>query len=326
MAHAQAQPLERLRDAAAAGERQCRHVAPAPRHGAAAVAHPGEMALPALQPAEAAAPQRAQSGTPPAQALAPPLPAACRALGHTLPALWPTAVLAQAPRKAILRGLIAKGVLQRARRDPRHTRSVWRGGATTTLEVPGTVGALTALPTAHAMAHQIRGRCAAGTSDDDMARQLPQPGERSPSPPAVLPSTVQGMRRKRGRMQERSQSPPRRIAGDLTVPQLAQALGIPPPWGYHPSQRGTVVLQRDAPTRRSRCPDRPETLAAFGQWRAGHRRAGRSCAPSRCRRYARWSARAAAPSYRSAALTSGGRRGSGGAPGGDAGACRGRRG
>jgi len=43
-----------------------------------------------------------------------------------------------------------------------------------------------------------------------------------------LPSTVKGIRLKLGLMQHRSQSHPRRIVGYLTVPQLAQALGITP--------------------------------------------------------------------------------------------------
>jgi len=68
-----------------------------------------------------------------------------------------------------------------------------------------------------------------------------------------------------GLMQHRSQSHPHRIAGYLTVPQLAEALGIPPHWVYDQSKRGTVVLQRDAPTRLFRLPARPETLGAFGQ-------------------------------------------------------------
>ena len=180
-------------------------------------------------------------------------------------------MLSQAQRKALLRCLIDKVVLQRARRDQIHTRIVWRGGETTTFEVPVAVGALTDLPGAHEMAQQIRGLFAEGTSDDEMARQLTQHGYRSPSRPAVLPSTVKGIRLKLGLMQNRSQSHPRRIAGYLTVPQLAKALGITPHWVYHQIKRGTVVIQRDAQTRLYLFPDRPETLEAFGQLRAGHR-------------------------------------------------------
>ena len=151
-------------------------------------------------------------------------------MGHTLPERWPTAVRSQAQRKALLRCLIDKVVSRWARRDQMHTRIVWRGGETTTCEVPVAVGALTDLPTAHEMAQQIRVLCAEGTSDDAMARQLPQHGYRSPSQPPVLPSTVKGIRLKLGLMQQRSQSHPRRIGGSRTVPQLAKALGITPHW------------------------------------------------------------------------------------------------
>jgi hypothetical protein len=245
-------------------------VDPAHRHVAAELEHAWEVALEALKQAEAAQQQRAQSGTPPAKALSPALQAAFRAIGHKLPELWPTDVLSQAQRKALLRCLIDKVVIQRARRDQVHTRIVWRGGEVTTFEVPVAVGALTDLPMAHEMAQQIRVLFAAGTSDDEIACQLTQHGYRSPSRPAVLPSTVKGIRLKLGLMQNRSQSHPRRIAWYLTVPQLAKALGITPHWVYYQIKRGTVVIQRDAQTRLYLFPDRPETLEAFGQLRAGH--------------------------------------------------------
>ena len=206
VAQAQAQPLERLRDAAASCERQCHHVDPAHRHVAAEWAHAWEVALQALNQAEAAHNQRLQGGTPPESALSPALHAACRAIGHQLPARWPTDVLSQAQRKALLRCLLAKVVIPRARRAQMHTRSVWRGGETTTLEVPVAVGALTDLPPAPQMAQQIRGLFAAGKSDDAMARQLTQHGYRSPSQPSVLARTVKGMRLKLGLLQQRSQS------------------------------------------------------------------------------------------------------------------------
>ena len=229
------------------------------------------MALQALKQAEAAAEQRAQSGTPPETALSPPLQVAFRAIGSKLPELWPTDVLSQAQRKALLRCLIDKVVLQRARRDQIHTRIVWRGGETTTFEVPVAVGALTDLPGAHEMAQQIRVLFAEGQSDDEIARQLTQHGYRSPSRPAVLPSTVKGIRLKLGLMQNRSQSPPRRIAGSLTVPQLAKALVVTPHWVYHQIKRGTVTITRDAATGLYLFPDTPQTLEVFRQLQAGQR-------------------------------------------------------
>jgi Resolvase, N terminal domain/Recombinase len=265
LATAHAQHLERLRYEAAYCERQFPHVDPAHRHVAAALEHAWELALQALKQAEATEKQRAQASTPPAHALPPALQAAFRAIGQRLPALWSTDGLSQAQRKALLRCLLDKVVIQRARRDQMHTRIVWRGGETTTFEVPVAVGALTDLPGAHEMAQQIRGLFAEGKSDDEMARQLTQHGYRSPSRPTVLPSTVKGIRLKLGLMQHRAQSHPRRIAGDLTVPQLAEAWGITPHWVYHQIKRGTGVIQRDAQTRLYLFPDCPETLEAFGQ-------------------------------------------------------------
>src|SRR5882724_2503421 len=269
LAQAHAQHLERLRYEAAYCERQFRHVDPDNRLVAAELERTWELALQALKQAEAAEVQRVQARPPPAKALSSELQAAFRAIGQKLPELWSTDVLSQAQRKALLRCLIDKVVIHRARRDQVHNRIVWRGGETTTFEVPVAVGALTDLPTAHEMAQQIRGLFAEGQSDDEMARQLTQHGYRSPSRPAGLPSTVQGLRLKLGRMPNRSQSHPRRIAGSLTVPQLAKALGITPHWVYHQVKRGTVVIQREAQTRLYLFPDRPETLEAFGQLRAG---------------------------------------------------------
>jgi hypothetical protein len=270
LAAAHAQHLERLRYEAAYCERQFHHVDPAHRHVAAALEHAWEVALQALKQAEAAEKQRTQTSTPPTDTLPPALQAAFRTLGQALPALWPTDVLSQTQRKALLRCLIDKVVLQRARRDQIHTRIVWRGGETTTFEVPVAVGALTDLPGAPEMAQQIRLLFAEGTSDDEMARQLTQHGYRSPSQPTVLPSTVKGIRLRLGLMQHRSQSHPRRIVGALTVPQLAKALGITPHWVYHQITRGTVVIARDAQTRLSLFPDCAETLEAFAPLRAGH--------------------------------------------------------
>jgi Recombinase zinc beta ribbon domain len=269
LAQAHAQHLERLRYEAAYCERQFRHVDPAHRHVAAALEHAWEVALEALKRAEAAEAQRVQANTPPAPALSPALQAAFRAIGQQLPALWATDVLAQTQRKALLRCLIDKVVIQRARRDQVHTRIVWRGGETTTFEVPVAVGALTDLPTASAMAQQIRVLFAAGMSDVEIAQQLTRHGYRSPSRPAVLPSTVKGLRLKLGLMQNRSQSHPRRIAGYLTVPQLAKALASTPHWVYHQIKRGTVAISRDAATGLYLFPARPETLEAFRQLQAG---------------------------------------------------------
>lgn len=280
IAKARAQHLERLRYEAAYCERQFRHVDPEHRHVAAEIEHAWELALQTLKQAEATEAQRAQASTSPAGALPPELRAAFRAIGQKLPELWPRDVLSQAQRKALLRCLIDKVVIQRARRDQIHTRIVWRGGETTTFDVPIAVGALRDLPTAHevvsgvgsTLAQQIRVLFAEGKSDDEMAQQLTQQGYRSPSQPSVLPSTVQGIRLKLGLMQNRSQSHPRRVPGYLTVSQLAKALEIKPHWIYHQIKRGTIAITRDDATSLYLFPDSPETIEAFRQLQAGQRR------------------------------------------------------
>lgn len=271
IAQARAQHLERLRYEAAYCERQFRHVDPAHRHVAAELERAWDEALEALKQAEAAQSQREQTSTPPDQALSPTLQAAFRAVGQKLPELWATDVLSQPQRKALLRSLIDKVVIQRARRDQIHTRIVWRGGETTTFEVPVTVGALRDLPAAHEMAQQIRILFAEGKSDKERAQQLTQQGYRSPSQPYVLPSTVQGIRLKLGLMQNRSQSHPRRVSGFLSVSQLALALAVNPQWIYYQIKRGAVVITRDAATGVYLFPDTPEMLEAFGQLRSGQR-------------------------------------------------------
>jgi hypothetical protein len=142
---------------------------------------------------------------------------------------------------------------------------VWRGGETTPCAGPVAVGALPDRPTAPEMAPQSRGRWAAGQRADELAQQRTRHGARSPRRPAVLPHTVQGMRLTRGRMPNRSPSPPRRIAGSRTVPQLAPALAITPPGVEHQITRGPVALTRAAATGLSRFPAAPETREAVRQ-------------------------------------------------------------
>ncbi len=89
------------------------------------------------------------------------------------------------------------------------------------------------------------------------------------------------MRLKLGLLQQRSQSHPRRIAGYLTVPPLAKVLASPPHGVYHQIKRGTVAISRDAATGLYLFPDRPETLEAFRQLRAGQLSELRYCMPSR---------------------------------------------
>src|SRR6266446_1911129 len=263
------QQRERLRYEAALCERQFRRVDPDNRLVAAELERRWEVALRALQTAEAAATQRLQPTDTAQGALAPELRAAFLDLGRTLPDLWQTDVLSQAQRKAVLRCLIDKVVVHRVPRDEVQTRIVWKGGATTTFAVPVSVGAFADLHGAAAMEQQILTLFAAGHTDDAIAAQLTQQGYRSPQRPQVLPSTVQTIRLKHGRMQQRHQSHPRHVAGSLTVPQLARRLGVSPHWLYDRLANGRIQLAKDRATGLYLFPDEPTMVAHLQQLQAG---------------------------------------------------------
>jgi len=263
------QQLERLRYEATLCERQFHRVDPDNRLVTAELERRWEAALRALTMAEATYAQRVP---PPASAespLASELRAAFLDLGRTLPGLWQTDVLSQPQRKALLRCLIDKMVVHRVPRDEVQTRIVWKGGATTTLAVPVTVGAFIDLQGAAAMEQQILTRFAAGHTDAALAAQLTQQGYRSPQRPDVLPSTVQIIRLKHGLMQQRHQSHPRHVAGYLTVPQLARRLGVSPHWLYDRLANGQIQLEKDPTTGLYLFPDQPTTLEHLQQLRAG---------------------------------------------------------
>jgi hypothetical protein len=263
---AQRQQLERLRYAAALCERQFRRVDPDNRLVAAELERRWEAALRELSAAETTYNQHGHEANTPLS-LSPELRAAFLDVGRTLPGVWATEVLSQPQRKALLRCLIDKVVVHRLRREAVQTRIVWKGGATTTFEVPVTVGAFTALSAAAAMEQQIRALFTAGHSDEAIAMQLTQQGYRSPKRPQVLPSTVKTIRLKHGLMQQRHQSHPRRMAGMLTVPQLARALAVTPHGVYHLIKRGVVVSTRDPTTGLYLFPDCPETMTLLRQLR-----------------------------------------------------------
>jgi DNA invertase Pin-like site-specific DNA recombinase len=263
------QQLERLRYAAALCERQFRRVDPDNRLVAVELERRWEAALRELQIAEGAYAQRGQHTDTAEEVLSPELRTAFLDIGRTLPALWPTDVLAQPQRKALLRCLIDKVVVHRALRDEVQTRIVWKGGATTTFAVPVTVGAFADLQGAATMEQQILTLFAAGHTDDAIAAQLTQQGYRSPQRPQVLPSTVKTIRLKHGRMHQRHQSHPRHVAGSLTVPQLARRLGVFPHWLYDRLANGRIQLAKDPTTGLYLFPDQPTTVEHLQQLQAG---------------------------------------------------------
>jgi DNA invertase Pin-like site-specific DNA recombinase len=261
----QRQQLERLRYEVGLAQRQFQHVDPANRLVAAELERRWEAALQALHAAQQALDQ-------PLTATLPPIPAEFReafsAIGPNLPQIWPH--LAQEHQKAFLRCLIDKVVVHRPTPTLIQARLVWRGGATTTLDIPVAVGAFAQLPAAQTMETLILDRAQQGQTDEQIAHDLTTLGFRSPmQPDTVLPSTVRTIRLKHRLFQQRHQSHPRHIPGFLTLSQLAAVLDITPHWIYDRIHNGRIHIHKHPSLGLYLFPDTPQTLDRFRQFVRG---------------------------------------------------------
>ena len=260
--HAQNQQLTRLQYAAELAQRQFNRVDPDNRLVAAELEQRWEAALSALKQAEQTYVQQQRQPSRLA-ALPPELQAQFRAVGQQLPQIWNQGLIDQPHKKALLRSLIDKVVLQRSAPDRVQARIVWKGGATTTLNVPVSVGSFADLAGAATMEQLIVEQSRQGIPDEQIARHLTAQGYRSPMREEVLPSTVKTIRLNHGIFQKRSQSHPRRVAGFLTIPQIAHALGLTPHWIYDRIYNGSVQVAKDPVRGIFLFPDAPATLEQF---------------------------------------------------------------
>jgi DNA invertase Pin-like site-specific DNA recombinase len=190
-------------------------------------------------------------------------------LGPRLPQLWTDGLFSTAQKKALLRSLIDKVVLHRVGGDHVRTRVVWRGGATTTQDVPVPVGSLAQLSDAQPMQQAVVRLAREGRTDQQIAQELTAQGHRSPMRYVVLPSTVKNIRLQHGVLLRPSQSHPRHVPGYLTIPQIARKLGLSRQWIHDRIHNGTIRVNKDARTRCYLFPDHPDTLAKFRQLQAG---------------------------------------------------------
>ena len=266
---AEAQQVERLRYQALLAGRQFNRVDPDNRLVAAELERRWEAALRDLRQAEEALARRRAAN---AQTLC--LTAAERAdfcaLAPRLPELWRQPGVTRAHRKALLRCLIDKVVMRRSTRDCVQLRIVWRGGATTEMEVGIAVGALTSLARGAEMEARVLDLARAGTEDAAIAALLTEEGFRSPRHSQVLVNTIRAIRLRHRVLQ--APSHPRRLAGWLTVSQLAQRLGIPRRWIDQRIRSGTIVVGPHPPVRLHLFPDTEAAIAGFRNLRAGRDR------------------------------------------------------
>ena len=267
---AQRYSLQRLEYEAERARQRYEQVDPAYRLVAAELERRWEAALQALHEAQEHYARRRQGPkADEAMAVPPALREAFSTLGQSLPTLWPQDTLSRAQRKALLRCLIEKVVLERHAPDTIATRIVWRGGAVSELAVPCTVGTLSALTGFAQMEAQVLRLEAQGHADEDIATRLTSQGFRSPQRPQVLASTVRTIRLRHGRLHRYRGPRPRRVPRSLTVSQIAMAVGVKPHWIYHLISRGRIVVSRDEASGLYLFPEGAETLDAFRQLRDG---------------------------------------------------------
>lgn len=270
LSRARKQQLTRLRYEAELAERQYRRVDPDNRLVAVELERRWEVALRELQQAEEET-ARHPAQEEPELVLSPELRGVFEEIGRRLPEIWPTEVLTQPQRKALLRCLIDKVVAHRVSRDAVQVRVVWKGGETTTATVPVTVGALADLSFAEAMEARTIELFHQGHDDAAIAKDLTGQGYRSPQRDFVLTSTVKTIRLRHALMQKRSQSHPRRVPGKLTIPQLTTMLALSQHWLYDRIHKGTIQVAKDPATKLYLFPDDPATLALLTELKDGLR-------------------------------------------------------
>jgi len=261
------QEVQRLRYQARLAQRQYQHTDPENRLVAAELEQRWEAALRELKETEEKLAHEEQNT--PCWALPADLLEMLKELGPRFPELWEQGLFRWSQKKALLRCLIDKVVLHRVAGDKVRTRVVWRGGVTTSDDVPVHVGSFARLSGAKEMEEAILRMAREGQTDEQIAQCLTSRGYRSPMGEVVLPSTVRNIRLKHRLLLRPSQSHPRRVTGYLTVPQLAEKLGISRSWIHDRIHNGTILVEKDAGTKCYLFPDKPGTLRKFRQLVAG---------------------------------------------------------
>ncbi|HYX16688.1 MAG TPA: recombinase family protein [Nostoc sp.] len=259
---AKQQQLERLRYQARFAERQFNQADPDNRLVAAELERRWESALLELKQAEDKAEQEVNLLSVP-QIITQKMKKSFDNTGQKMPEIWKQNLLSQQQRKALLRCLIDKVVIHRIGRDRVRTRIVWKGGDTTTADIPITVGSLAELSNAAEMENAIIKMATAGKSDLEIADTLTKQGFRSPLRKTVLESTVKIIRLNHRIMVKRSQSHPRTIAGYLTVPQIASSIGVTKYWVYDRIHNGKISVKKDKATGLYLFPNKASTIKQF---------------------------------------------------------------
>jgi DNA invertase Pin-like site-specific DNA recombinase len=235
------QQVERRRYQAALAERQYDKVDPDNRLVAGELERRWEAALVDLRAAEEALARRDASPEPTApfgRAMA----GKVVALTGRLPALWADPATSDARRKALLRCLVEKAVIERGAHDIAAVRIVWRGGEVSELAVRRPVAGVAALTRGAEMRERVVELARRGVPDEEIAATLTAEGHRSPTcPDQVLPITVQRLRHQSG-LKTKARSRWRHAPDLLGVAALSERMHIPAKWIYTQLRTGRILL------------------------------------------------------------------------------------
>ena len=237
--------LERKRYAAALAERQFNKVDPDNRLVAAELERRWEAALNEVRAAEEALAQKTSPQTIAHMGMGKALQGKVVSLAGRLPQIWADPTTTDAQRKALLRCLIDKVVLDRGEHDVASVRVVWRGGAVTNLEVKMKVNSIAMLTRGMEMRDRVLDLARDGMPDDEIAAILTGEGHRSPNcEEKVLPITVHRIRHAAGIQVSKPRSRWSHDSGLLTAPELAARLSIPVNWLYVQIREKRLLVDR----------------------------------------------------------------------------------
>ena len=255
--------LERKQYAAALAERQFNKVDPDNRLVAAELERRWEAALNEVREAEAALAQQTSPQTIAHMGMGKALHGKVVSLAGRLPHIWADPTTTDAQRKALLRCLIDKVVLDRGEHDVASARVVWRGGAVTNLEVKMKVNSIAMLTRGVEMRDRALDLARDGMPDVQIAAVLTGEGHRSPNCEGnVLPITVYRIRRAAGVPVSEPRSRWSHDSGSLTAPELAAKLSIPVNWLYVQIREKRLLVNRQ-PSGAYVFQDAPDVLDAI---------------------------------------------------------------
>ena len=268
---AEAQQIERLRYEALLAERQFNRVDPDNRLVAAELEQRWEAALRELRRAEdGLARRRAEQARP--EALTPQERGDFLALSSGLPDLWQQPGMSRADKKALLRCLIDKMILQRVTADRISIRVVWRGGEVSEMDVKPAVHSLHVLTRGAELQTRLLDLARQGFDDATIATMLTKEGHRSARRDYVPVRTVQILRQHHRILRQSWTGWPRTVPGWLTIREVAAQLQVSRHWIIRRINNGTIAITRNAAGRQYLFPDTTTTLAALQELKSGVRK------------------------------------------------------